>query len=79
MSMDFTPENEKDRIRRLAEEQPALLGKEFTSREYIKHPKSGDLGKTVMYRDAHMKGWAYKTLQPDDLKLSVITGQGKRV
>ncbi|KAJ8953267.1 hypothetical protein NQ318_015849 [Aromia moschata] len=27
MSMDFTPENEKDRIRRLAEEQPALLGK----------------------------------------------------
>lgn len=27
MSMDFTPENEKDRIRRLAQEQPALLGK----------------------------------------------------
>ncbi|XP_018566526.1 protein phosphatase 1H [Anoplophora glabripennis] len=78
MSMDFTPENERDRIRRLAEEQPALLGKEFTSREYIKQPKSGDLGKTVMFRDAHMKGWAYKTLQPDDLKVSVITGQGKR-
>lgn len=98
MSMDFTPENERDRIRRLAEEQPALLGKnydtnspnfrnksvrfegkEFTSREYIKQPKSGDLGKTVMFRDAHMKGWAYKTLQHDDLKVSVITGQGKRV
>jgi len=27
MSMDFTPENERDRIRRLAQEQPALLGK----------------------------------------------------
>ena len=26
MSMDFTPENERDRIRRLAEEQPNLLG-----------------------------------------------------
>ncbi|KAJ8953268.1 hypothetical protein NQ318_015850 [Aromia moschata] len=31
-----------------------------------------------MFRNAHMKGWAYKTLQPDDLKMSVITGQGKR-
>ncbi|XP_060537283.1 protein phosphatase 1H isoform X2 [Cylas formicarius] len=78
MSMDFTPENERDRIRRLAEEQPSLLGKEFTSKEYIKQPKSGDLGKTVMFRDAYMKGWAYKTLQPEDLKMSVITGQGKR-
>lgn len=27
MSMDFTPENERDRIRRLAQEQPTLLGK----------------------------------------------------
>jgi protein phosphatase 1H len=26
MSMDFTPENERDRIRRLAAEQPNLLG-----------------------------------------------------
>lgn len=32
-----------------------------------------------MFRDARMKGWAYKTLQSDDLKVSVITGQGKRV
>lgn len=79
MSMDFTPENERDRIRRVAEAQPALLGKEFTSREYVRPPKSADLGKTIMFRDAHMKGWAYKTLQPDDLKVSVITGQGKRV
>lgn len=78
MSMDFTPENERDRIRRLAEEQPALLGKDFTSREYIKQPKSADLGKTVMFRDARMKGWAYKTVQDEDLKISVITGQGKR-
>lgn len=29
MSVDFTPENERDRIRRLAEEQPALLGREL--------------------------------------------------
>lgn len=100
MSMDFTPENERDRIRRLAQEQPILLGKvflpmfctfcltkalsfclgkEFTAKEYLGHPKSGDLGKTIMFRDAYMKGWAYKTLQSDDLKVSVITGQGKRV
>lgn len=26
ISVDFTPENERDRIRNLAEEQPALLG-----------------------------------------------------
>lgn len=78
MSMDFTPENERDRIRRLAQEQPSLLGKEFTAKEYIGQPKSCDLGKTIMYRDAYMKGWAYKTLQSDDLKVSVITGQGKR-
>ncbi|XP_018320592.1 protein phosphatase 1H [Agrilus planipennis] len=78
MSMDFTPENERDRIRQLAEEQPALLGKEFTFREYICQPKSVDLGKPIMYRDAHMKGWAYKTLQTEDLKMPVITGQGKR-
>ncbi|XP_050314437.1 protein phosphatase 1H [Anthonomus grandis grandis] len=78
MSMDFTPENERDRIRRLAQEQPALLGKEFTAKEYLGSLRSGDLGKTVMFRDAYMKGWAYKTLQPEDLKMSVITGHGKR-
>ncbi|KAH0820440.1 protein phosphatase 1H [Tenebrio molitor] len=78
MSMDFTPENERDRIRRLAAEQPNLLGQEFTSKEYLRPPKSTELGKTIMYRDAHMRGWAYKTLQVDDLKVSVITGQGKR-
>lgn len=77
--MDFTPENERDRIRRLAQEQPSLLGREFTAKEYIGQPKSGDLGKTIMFRDAYMKGWAYKTLQPEDLKVSVITGHGKRV
>ncbi|CAH0561949.1 unnamed protein product [Brassicogethes aeneus] len=78
ISMDFTPENERDRIRKLADEQPALLGTNFTSREYTQQPRSDDLGKTIMYREAHMKGWAYKTLQPDDLKISVITGSGKR-
>lgn len=32
-----------------------------------------------MYRDARMRGWAYKTVQPEDLKIPVVTGQGKRV
>lgn len=78
MSIDFTPEIERDRIRRLAEQQPALLGKEFTFREYIKQPSIMDLGKPVMYRDAHMKGWAYKTVEAEDIKKPVITGHGKR-
>lgn len=56
-----------------------ISGKEFTFREYVRHPKAADLGKRIMYRDAHMKGWAYKTLQSEDLKMPVITGQGKRV
>lgn len=57
----------------------SILGDNFTSTEYIQQPRGDDLGKTIMYREAHMKGWAYKTLQQNDLKISVITGQGKRV
>lgn len=78
LSMDFTPENERDRIRRLVEDYPSLTGNEFTSKEYHQQPRITDLGKTVMYRDAHMKGWAYKTIQNEDLKNPIIVGNGKR-
>lgn len=78
LSLDFTPESERDRIRLLVKEQPSLLGNEFTSREFIQPLQTTDLGKTVMYRDAHMKGWAYKTVEQDDLKCPVIIGHGKR-
>ena len=32
----------------------------------------------MLYRDAHMTGWAYKEIQPDDLKFPVVYGEGKR-
>ncbi|KAK9889099.1 hypothetical protein WA026_004372 [Henosepilachna vigintioctopunctata] len=78
LSMDFTPESERDRIRRLVENQPSLIGDEFTSKEFLQPLKTVDLGKTVMFRDAHMKGWAYKTVEQEDLKSPVIVGHGKR-
>ena len=37
-----------------------------------------DVGKRMLYRDAHMTGWAYKEIQPDDLKFPVVYGEGKR-
>ena len=32
----------------------------------------------MLYRDAHMTGWAYKEIQEDDLKFPVVYGEGKR-
>ena len=37
-----------------------------------------DVGKRMLYRDAHMTGWAYKEIQPEDLKFPVVYGEGKR-
>lgn len=79
MSFDFTPESEKPRIRQLAEQQPELLQGEYTWREYQKQPSMQDLGKQVIYRDATMIGWTTKTLTKEDMKIPVISGEGKRV
>jgi hypothetical protein len=59
--------------------QPELLGGEFTHLDYNRRPNQRDLGKRILYRDAHMTGWAYKTVTPDDLKIPVVYGEGKRV
>lgn len=32
----------------------------------------------MLYRDAHMTGWAYKEIQTEDLKFPVVYGEGKR-
>ncbi|XP_066997041.1 protein phosphatase 1H isoform X1 [Anabrus simplex] len=78
LSHDFTPETERHRIRRLAALQPQLLGGEFTHLDYSRRLTAKDLGKRVLYRDAYMTGWAYKTVTPSDLKFPVVFGEGKR-
>jgi hypothetical protein len=59
--------------------QPELLGGEFTHLDYNRRPNQRDLGKRILYRDAHMTGWGYKTVTPEDLKIPVVYGEGKRV
>ncbi|KDR09707.1 hypothetical protein L798_15637, partial [Zootermopsis nevadensis] len=78
LSNDFTPETERQRVRQLASLQPELLGGEFTHLDYNRRPNQRDLGKRILYRDAHMTGWAYKTVTPEDLKIPVVYGEGKR-
>lgn len=79
MSHDFTPETERQRIRAIAALQPCLLGDEFTWREYVKRPAPRDLGRRILYKEAFMTGWTYRTLTQQDLKIPIITGEGKRV
>ncbi|CAL8118760.1 unnamed protein product [Orchesella dallaii] len=78
LSNDFTPESERARIRLLAAQNPHLLGMDFTSNEYLRRPVKRDLGSKILYRAAHMTGWAYKTATVEDLKFPVVFGHGKR-
>lgn len=78
MSYDFTPVTDRLRIRMKGAENPALLGNEFSCREYVKPPKPEDLGKTVLYREPTMTGWTYRTVDDTDLRKPVITGKGRR-
>ncbi|XP_071442574.1 protein phosphatase 1H [Hetaerina americana] len=78
LSFDFTPETERDRVRHLAALHPELLGRDFTQRDYCRRPVSKDIGKRILYREAHMTGWAYKTVTHEDLKIPVVYGEGKR-
>lgn len=78
MSSDFTPETERNRIRKLGLLRPELLGGEFTHLEFARRPVRKDLGKKVLYRDAYMTGWCYKSITIDDLKFPLIYGEGKR-
>ncbi|XP_076363592.1 protein phosphatase 1H [Tachypleus tridentatus] len=78
MSVDFTPESERERIKYLAMLQPELLGRDFTHLEFIRRPIRKDLGKKMLYRDAYMTGWTYKTVVVEDLKFPLVYGDGKR-
>lgn len=78
MSYDFTPVSERQRLQQLGYLKPHLLGNEYTHLDYCRRPLRKDLGKSMLYRDAHMTGWAYKEIQPEDLKFPIVYGEGKR-
>uniref|UniRef100_A0AAR2KQT6 PPM-type phosphatase domain-containing protein n=1 Tax=Pygocentrus nattereri TaxID=42514 RepID=A0AAR2KQT6_PYGNA len=78
MSSAFTPESERQRIQCLAYMQPHLLGNEFTHLEFPRTVCKKEVGKRILYRDYSMKGWAYKTVQEDDLKFPLVFGEGKK-
>ncbi|XP_059742703.1 protein phosphatase 1H isoform X2 [Bos taurus] len=58
--------------------QPHLLGNEFTHLEFPRRVQRKELGKKMLYRDFNMTGWAYKTIEDDDLKFPLIYGEGKK-
>nr|DBA31018.1 TPA: hypothetical protein GDO54_006933 [Pyxicephalus adspersus] len=58
--------------------QPHLLGNEFTHLEFPRRVQRKELGKMMLYRDFNMTGWAYKTIEEDDLKFPLIYGEGKK-
>lgn len=77
-SFDHTPETERIRLMSVAQLNPHLMAGEYIGIEYAKRPLQRDLGKRVLYRQGTMKGWAYKTLTNEDLKMPIVTGEGKR-
>ncbi|XP_076863187.1 protein phosphatase 1H isoform X2 [Brachyhypopomus gauderio] len=78
MSSAFTPESERQRLQCLAFMQPHLLGNEFTHLEFPRTVYKKEVGKKILYRDHSMNGWAYKTVQEDDLKFPLVFGEGKK-
>ncbi|KAG9490469.1 protein phosphatase 1H [Eleutherodactylus coqui] len=78
MSSEFTPETERQRLQYLAFLQPHLLGNEFTHLEFPRRVQRKELGKMMLYRDFNMTGWAYKTIEEEDLKFPLIYGEGKK-
>ncbi|XP_040019078.2 protein phosphatase 1H isoform X3 [Gasterosteus aculeatus] len=78
MSAEFTPESERQRLQFLAYMQPHLLGNEFTHLEFPRRIQRKEVGKRMLYRDFTMSGWAYKTIEDDDLKFPLIYGEGKK-
>lgn len=77
-SFDHTPETERTRLLGVAQYKPHLMGKYYTAMEYAKRPHERDLGQRILCRQGTNKGWTYKTLTRDDLKMPVVTGEGKR-
>uniref|UniRef100_A0A3Q3VQN8 PPM-type phosphatase domain-containing protein n=1 Tax=Mola mola TaxID=94237 RepID=A0A3Q3VQN8_MOLML len=78
MSTEFTPESERQRLQFLGFMQPHLLGNEFTHLEFPRRVQRKEVGKRMLYRDFTMSGWAYKTIEDEDLKFPLIYGEGKK-
>uniref|UniRef100_A0AAX7VI58 PPM-type phosphatase domain-containing protein n=1 Tax=Astatotilapia calliptera TaxID=8154 RepID=A0AAX7VI58_ASTCA len=79
MSTEFTPESERQRLQFLGFMQPHLLGNEFTHLEFPRRVQRKEVGKRMLYRDFTMNGWAYKTIEDEDLKFPLIYGERKKV
>ncbi|XP_037938112.1 protein phosphatase 1H [Teleopsis dalmanni] len=77
-SFDHTPETERQRLLNVARLKPNLLGKQYAAMEYAKRPHAKDLGQRILCRQGTMKGWTFKTLTREDLRMPVVTGEGKR-
>ncbi|XP_043932872.1 protein phosphatase 1J [Protopterus annectens] len=78
MSNEFTPETERQRLQYLGKLKPELLGNEFTALEFPRRIQHKEVGKKMLYRDHSMMGWAYKTIEEDDLKFPLVYGEGKK-
>uniref|UniRef100_A0A6A7FUR5 Protein phosphatase 1H n=1 Tax=Hirondellea gigas TaxID=1518452 RepID=A0A6A7FUR5_9CRUS len=79
MSYDFTPETENYRVRKLGSTQPELLGGEYNPIEFLRRPLRRELGTMALSRYPYMaKGWVYKKVTEDDLKVPLVCGSGKR-
>lgn len=77
-SFDHTPDTERNRIMHLGRIHPDLMGGEYIAMEYARKPMIKDLGTRILYRQGNMKGWTYKTLTREDLKMPIVTGEAKR-
>ncbi|XP_060701270.1 protein phosphatase 1H-like [Hemiscyllium ocellatum] len=78
LSNEFTPESERQRLQYLGYLQPHLLGNEFTHLEFPRRIQHRELGRRMLFRDYSMTGWAYKTIEEDDLKFPLVYGEGKK-
>ncbi|XP_035384402.1 protein phosphatase 1H-like [Electrophorus electricus] len=78
MSTEFTPDSERQRLQFLGYMQPHLLGGEFTHLEFPRRIQRKEVGRRMLYRDFTMTGWAYKTIEDEDLRFPLIYGEGKK-
>lgn len=77
-SYDHTPDTERERLMTTGKLNPPLMANDYVAMEYTKRPSKRDLGQRTLYKEGSMKGWAYKTLTANDLKMPLVTGNGKR-
>ncbi|SPP77850.1 protein phosphatase 1H isoform X1 [Drosophila guanche] len=77
-SADHTPETERERLLNVARLKPHLMANQYVAMEYAKRPHIKDMGQRILCRQGTMKGWTYKTLTRDDLRMPVVNGEGKR-